>query len=141
MDHSFTYVGCFLEFEEFQSAIKCIRKNPLENNIEEPHVTFSYRPKEVIQSLFGERIHITMVGYGNDGQNEGIRVRLEADNPVIHDMINQIEVPHITIAVSGDGKPVNTKNLDFEDIDPIKMKGKYGGYTKWGKVVVGDRHS
>lgn len=51
-------------------------------------------------------------------------------------MIDQIEVPHITIAVSSEGKPVNTKNLNFEDINPIEMEGKYGGYDRWGKVVI-----
>lgn len=141
MNHPFIYVGCFIKFEDFQSAIRCIRKNPLENDIHDPHITFAYKPKEVSQSLFGEKIHITIVGYGNDGQNEGLKVQLTSDNPAIQIMINQIEVPHITIAVSKDGKPVNTKSIIFDDIDPIKMEGKYGGYAKWGKVVVRDRRS
>lgn len=138
MNHPFIYVGCFVMFEDFQSAINCIRKNPLENDITNPHITFAYKPKEVVLSLFGEIIQITIVGYGNDGLNEGLKVQLRADNPAIQNMIDQIEVPHITIAVSSEGKPVNTKNLKFEDINPIRMEGKYGGYAKWGKVVVRD---
>jgi len=136
MNHPFIYVGCFVKFEDFQSIIRGIRKNPLENDIQDPHITFEYKPKEVIQSLFGERIQITIVGYGNDGLNEGLKVHLRADNPAVQGMIDQIETPHITIAVSSDGKPVNTKNISFEDINPIEMEGKYGGYAKWGKVVV-----
>lgn len=136
MNHPFIYVGCFVKFEDFQSAIRCIRKSPLENDIQDPHITFEYKPKEVVQSLFGEKIRITIVGYGNDGLNEGLKVQLRADNPDVQKMIDQIEVPHITIAVSNEGKPVNTKDLTFEDINPKEIEGKYGGYAKWGKVVI-----
>lgn len=136
MNHPFTYIGCFVKYEDFQSAIRHVRKNPLENDIRYPHVTFAYRPTEVDRSLFGEKTHITIVGYGNDGVNEGLKVRLEADNPAIQSMIDQIEVPHITIAVSRDGEPVNTRNLSFEDIKPIEMEGTYGGYARWGRAVV-----
>lgn len=136
MSHPFTYVGCFVKREEFQSAIRHVRKNPLENDIPNPHVTFAYRPEEVVQSLFGEIIHITIVGYGNNGINEGLKVQLKTDNPALQIMIGQIEVPHITIAVSKDGKPVNTRSISFDDIDPIELEGKYGGYTQWGEVVV-----
>lgn len=139
MNHPFVYVGCFVRFENFQSAIRHIRKNPLENDIQDPHITFAYKPKEVVQSLFGEKIHIIIVGYGNDGLNEGLKVQLRADNPAIQSMIDQIEVPHITIAVSSEGKPVHTKNLDFENINPIEMEGKYGGYARWGHVIIRDQ--
>lgn len=141
MNHPFTYVGCFVKFEDFQSAINCVRKNPLEKDIQDPHITFEYRPEKVDQSLFGKKIHIKIVGYGNNGQNEGLNVQLESDDPSVQAMIDQIEVPHITIAVSREGKPVNTKNLDFEAIHSIKMEGTYGGYTTWGEVVVSDQLS
>lgn len=136
MNHPFTYVGCFVEFEYFQSAISHIRKNPPENDIQYPHVTFEYKPEKVNKSLFGERVHITIVGYGNDGENEGVKVRLESDNRAIQKMISQIEVPHITIAVSSGGKAVNTRYLDFRDIAPIELDGKYGGHAKGCKPVI-----
>lgn len=138
MNHPFIYVGCFVEFEDFQSAIKCIREDPLENDIQYPHITFAYEPKEVDESLFGEKIYIKIVGYGNNGLNEGLKVCLKTDNPTIQSMIDHIEVPHITIAVSNEGRPVNTKGLVFENIDPIEMEGEYGGYAKWGRVILGD---
>ena len=141
MNHPFIYVGCFVKFRSFQSAICRIRKNPLDNDIQDPHITFAYKPKEVVQSLFGEKVQITIVGYGNDGINEGLKVQLKAENPAVQKMIDQIEVPHITIAVSSEGKPVNTKSLNFEDINPIEMEGKYGGYTKWDKVVVRNQYN
>lgn len=39
------------------------------------------------------------------------------------------------------GKPVNTKYLRFEEIKPIEIDGKYGGYTKWGEVIVRSRQN
>lgn len=136
MNHPFTYVGCFINFEAFHATIGRIRKNPLEKDIQAPHVTIAYMPEKVEQSLFGRKVHITVVGYGNDGQNEGLKVRPESDDPVLQAMIDQIEVPHITIAVSSDGQPVNTKNLVFEEIEPIALEGTYGGYIKGRGVVL-----
>lgn len=140
MNHPFVYVGCFLKFDTFHTAISCIRKAPLENIVLNPHVTFMYKPDEVILPLFGEKIQVTAIGYGNDGNNEGLKVRLKANNPIIQSMISKIEVPHITIAVSGDGKPVNTKNLCFEVIDPIELEGEYGGYAKCGEIILESRN-
>lgn len=141
MDHPFNYVGCFVKPDVFRSVIGHIREDPLENDIQYPHVTFEYRPKEVSRSLFGENVKITIIGYGNDGSNEGLLVQLNACDPVIQHMIGQIEVPHITIAISRDGKSVNTGKLQFKEIDPIIMEGQYGGYTRWGEVIVGKRRS
>lgn len=86
-------------------------------------------------------MRITIIGYGNDGLNEGLKVALKADNLVIQHMIDKIEIPHITVAVSNEGKPVNTKYLRFEEIKPIEIDSKYGGYTKWGEVIVRSRQN
>ena len=136
MDHPFSYIGCFVDFAEFQAAIRDIRRDPLENDIQNPHVTFAYQPETVDRALFGAQIRLKITGYGNDGINEGLRVQLQTDDPVLGQMIGEIEVPHITIAVSSDGKAVNTRALDFADIDPFEMEGKFGGYAKWGEVIV-----
>lgn len=140
MNHPFIYVGCFLNFDVFHSTVGCIRKEPLENIILNPHVTFAYKPDKVILPLFGEKIQVTIIGYGNDGNNEGLKVHLKSNNPIIQSMISKIEVPHITIAVSSKGKPVNTKNLFFKAINPIELEGEYGGYTKHGKVILDSRN-
>ena len=136
MNQRFAYVGCFVKYNDFHNAIDAIRENPLENDIQDPHITFEYRPQEVNQSMFGEEVQISIVGYGNDGVNEGLKVRLSSNNNIVQSMIEKIEIPHITIAVSEEGKAVNTKNLIFEEIKPIELTGKYGGYTKRGKVMM-----
>lgn len=139
MNHPFIYVGCFIRLRDFQNAIKEIRTTPLENDIQDPHITFAYKPIEVDQSLFGTPIQIIIVGYGNDGENEGLKVQLSSSEPRMQKMIDELDTPHITIAVSNEGKPVNTKRLTFEGIQPIELTGKYGGYAKWGKVIVRNR--
>lgn len=139
MNHPFVYVGCFIKYRDFQNSIKGIRINPLENDIQEPHITFAYKPQEVNQSLFGKTVKIKIIGYGNDGVNEGVKVDLSSSNPILQFMIEKLETPHITIAISNEGKPVNTKNLKFEKIEPIELIGKFGGYAKWGKVIVRER--
>lgn len=139
MNHPFIYVGCFINYKTFHDAIRGIRVKPLPNDIRDPHVTFSYKPIEVNQSLFGSELRIKIVGYGNDGKNEGLRVCIDTSNQELQSMIERIAIPHITIAVSDDGKPVNTKNIRFDDIEPIELTGKFGGYTKWRKVIVTDR--
>lgn len=141
MNHPFIYVGCFVKLGDLHSAISPIRRDPLENDIQDPHITFAYKPKEVDQSLFGKSIRIKAVGYGNDGQNEGLKVQLESDDPSIQAMVAQIEIPHITISVSPEGRPVNTKNLDFTAIHAIELEGTYGGYAKWGEVIVRARRN
>jgi hypothetical protein len=135
MNHPFIYVGCFVDFHVFQNAINGIRSNPLKNDIQYPHITFAYRPNEVDQSLFGTTIQFHIVGYGNNGKNEGVKVELSSSEPALQRMIEKLQTPHITIAVSSRGKPVDTRMLHFKEIEPITLTGEYGGYSKWGEVI------
>ncbi len=127
MNHSIVYLGCFIDFATFQSAVQKIRFNPLERDIKKPHVTFEYKPKEIDRTLFGEEVKIKVIGYGNDGINEGVKVQVFSKNPTIQELYEKIEVPHITIAVSSGGKPVNTRFLKFKEIEPFELTGIYGG--------------
>ena len=136
MNHPFTYVGCFFNPSELWKKLQPYRHNPLEKTISEPHVTFAYRPNEVDQTLFGTDINVTIIGYGNNGMNEGVKVSINSDNPKLQSMISEIEIPHITISVSEGAEPVNTKDLEFAPVLPIEIRGKYGGFTEWRKVVL-----
>lgn len=137
MNQRFKYVGCFVDLKEFQGAVSDIRIDPLENEIHDPHITFLYRPEKTDRSLFGKSVQITILGYGNNGENEGVKVSLHSDCPQLQSMIEAIEVPHITIAVSNEGRPVNTAKLQFTDIEPIELTGIYGGYSYEGNVCLG----
>lgn len=126
--HNFEYVGCFFNYNELFTKVEKIRKNPLKNTKTKPHITFKYSPIDVFPELFGEKIEVQIIGYGNDGNNEGLKVIATSKNTILTQMINNIDVPHITLAVSDSGLAVNTKNLNFESIEPIKIMGEYNGH-------------
>ena len=126
--HNFEYVGCFFDYEELHRCIEDIRRTPLKNNKIKPHVTFEYGPQCGDETLFGEKITAVITGYGNDGENEGLKVLLSGENDRINDMIRKIAVPHITIAVSDTGQAVNTRYLNFAEIEPRQIIGHYNGH-------------
>lgn len=136
MNHSFKYVGCFFEKDMLARVINQLGKERLEITKEYPHVTFSYRPQEVDETLFGEKIEVRMIGYGNNGTNEGVKVEVQSNNKKLQEMIDCIEVPHITLSTSLTGSPVDTKSLVFEPISQVEFTGVYGGYTEWDEVVI-----
>jgi hypothetical protein len=134
MKGSYIYIGCFLDREALLQAVAPIRQSPLVRTIGAPHVTFAFRPKWVDRALFGSQMKLALVGYGNDGANEGVLVELRQADSAVKDLFDLIPVPHITLAVSETGKPVDTKNLCFTPIQPIVLTGTYGGYLPNGRV-------
>ena len=124
----YEYVGCFFDYETLFRKVKVIRKNPLPCEKTKPHITFEYDPATVDTTLFGEEVSVTITGYGNDGQNEGLQVTLSCKNKQLENMAQKIVVPHITLAVSPTGKAVDTKYLNFQKIEPIHITGYYNGH-------------
>lgn len=135
MEPVYIYTGCFIPNNTLLSSLSGLNRVPLARQIQNPHVTFSYKPQSVDTALFGEPINIRVVAYGNDGNNEGLRVEVFSDNPAIMNMIQQISVPHITLSVRESGKPVNTASLAFRPIEPFTLQGRYGTYTADGNIV------
>ncbi len=135
MNHPYTYVGCFVDKDELEEKLQHTVRTKLWRTIEAPHVTFEYQPREVDEELFGEKVQIRMTGYGCDGQNEGVKVELFSANPKIAEMIQKIPVPHITLSVSACGKPVDTRDLRFEPMEPVEIVGIYGAYTNRNTVA------
>ncbi len=135
MDCGFRYIGCFLDSEELAGMVALLGKERLARVIANPHVTFRYQPDTVDSGLFGEKVLVTAVGYGCDGENEGLKVELQMENPRLAKLAEAIAVPHITLSVSKDGESVNTRYLDFTPIAPFTLTGVFGGYTLSGKVI------
>lgn len=131
----YKYIGLFIEFEMFNKQIADIKTNNLYKVIKNPHVTISYKPEFVEEGLFGEEVTIRIVGYGNDGINEGLKVELITDNEVIKKQIKEIKVPHITLSIAENGHAVDTYRLDFEPIEPIEITGIYGGFSNSEEVI------
>lgn len=116
------------DYKELSQKLMNVRRDRLECEKLTPHVTFVYAPEFVDTSLFGEEVEVTIIGYGNNGKNEGVLVTLSCVNERLMAMIKNITVPHITLAVSKTGAAVNTKFLDFDPITPIRIVGCYNGH-------------
>lgn len=135
MDRRFLYIGCFPDPKEFAEKIDLIGSERLEKVIDCPHVTFVFAPKQVDTSLFGQRVCARITGYGKNAKNEGVSVTLQAQNPTLQKMINDIPAPHITISVGPDGVPFETRYLKFRDIPPIDLWCVFGGVTDKNQVI------
>lgn len=127
------YAGIFVDREELYSKFP----PHLEKTVENPHITTNFAPDETQLHLeeLGEEVKITIIGYGNDGKNEGLLVKLESSNPVIQKAIDDIKVPHITLSCSKDSHPMYTSQLVFTPLEsPIDLTpGTYSVHLKDGK--------
>ena len=135
------YEGFFLN-DSLQSS--------LEEDIEFKHVTVQYKPRKEHRDLYGAKARFRVVGYGKDEENEGLRVYLvtldvsmlettQDKAAEILDLYHEVEVPHITLSVSKEGKPVNTKNLEFSDKIPKEydhiISCTFGGFDGTSPVL------
>lgn len=105
----------------------------LESVVEHPHITFGYKVG-VPDNIDWHGVYwVDVVGYGNDGINEGYEV---AFPPELEDVYFGADIPHITISTSSDGSPVNTAFLDFEPLsEPFSVPMKFGYYLR-GKYCI-----
>lgn len=104
----------------------------LDKTIESQHITFSFKPdedkfKEALPYL-GAECSIKILGYGNDGHNEGLLVQVNSSLPYYAS-----DKQHITLSVSENCKPVDTAKLDFNQPIPEYL-GLHTGDVISGKV-------
>ena len=120
------YTGIFVEKEELYSKFPAQLKNSVEN----PHITINFAPNETQLHLeeLGSEARVFAVGYGNNGKNEGLLVKVESENPIINKAIKDIKVPHITLSYSDDSHPMYTSGLTFSPFErPVELSG-YNSY-------------
>lgn len=124
------YAGIFVDGEELYDKFPAHLKNKVEN----PHITTNFAPDETQLHLeeLGEEVKIKVIGYGNNGKNEGLLVQPESSNPVIQKAIDNIEVPHITLSCSDDSHPKYTSQLEFIPLEkPVDLApGTYSVHLK-----------
>lgn len=127
------YAGLFLEPDDLFQKVQ----PTLEKAIEHPHITTSFKPtvEQLNLDQIGSKAKITAIGYGNDGKNEGLLVKIEAENPEIQKACDALETPHITLSLGKGGQAKNTAFLDFEPLErPIELSGAYGLFSQ-GSVI------
>lgn len=136
------YIGYFIEPSQMARMLSELERQGvaapgLSKQIACPHVTLGYMPKDAHEGQFGESVEMRVVGYGNDGQNEGVLVEMmDASNEALTHLGESVACPHVTISVANGAKPVNTRNIRFDPIpEPFGLHGTFGGYTTEHKVV------
>ena len=121
----------------------------LAHRIRDPHVTTAFRPgvEKLLLGSLGSNADIRAVGYGNDGQNEGLLVEVTADDPAVQKIIDERIEPdetgklrsfpvHITLSIADNAKAVNTRNLDFRPLPtPVDLTGVYQLFCKDGTLI------
>ena len=101
------------------------------NDIEYKHITTEFKPAKCHEHLYGQRATFIVTGYCNDEVNEGYSVKLvSCDSDELRELYETISIPHITLSVSSEGKPVNTKNLEFKPINEFLITTKFGGFVR-----------
>lgn len=106
----------------------------LKKDIEFKHITTEFKPTKTHEYLYGKEAIFIVTGYGNNNINEGYSVSLiSCDNNELIELINNITIPHITLSVSLEGKPVNTAKLDFKPTNSFKIRTRFGGFI--GKPI------
>lgn len=121
------YIGCFFDPEIYLQIPQAGRQGPLYRTIACPHVTFAYSPKSVPFSLFGTPVSVKVVGYGCDGVNEALQVEFVDLPRELQGLAAEIPVPHITLSVAKNGKPVNSRFLSFQPTESYILQGIFGG--------------
>lgn len=140
------YAGLFFDPEEIYSQFPQQR---LAHRIRDPHVTTAYRPgvDKLFLNHLGSDAIIRVVGYGNDGQNEGLLVEIVAAPQIIKKTLEEQVIPdgaggykpfptHITLSIAEGAKAVNTRNLKFKRLEtPVYFTGIYKFFGKNGTLI------
>ena len=109
----------------------------LEKKISTPHITLDFKPTDLHLNSFGTKAIIKVIGYGNDGKNEGYLCQIEPEDKELAAQVSKIAVPHLTLSVSKNGKPVDTAKLEFQKIQPFSIIGTFGAFTPKGVITEG----
>lgn len=133
MKDTIIYAGLFVNDFIIDELANIIREElgyeALERYIPNKHITTAFRPNDLGNTFtLGECVYFDIIGYANDGINEAFLV----DVPKLN-----IDTPHITLSVSKDGKPVNSKNLKFKMLSQKRRIAGYYGYFNGTSVVKG----
>lgn len=139
------YSGIFIDQKELHDKFP----PTLYHAIRDPHVTVSYRPdaKGVFLDALNDEARIRVIGYGNNGENEGLLAEVIADNPAIQknlqdnigisDDIETKPIPvHITLSIDEHTSAYNTRKLNFRPLKtPVELTGNYKLFCKDGTLI------
>lgn len=126
------YEGFFFNLDEDELMFSPWVNAKLEHRIDNPHITVYYKPSQEHENYYGKRGLFELYEYGCDDKNEGYKVRyIKSDSIDVPWLFNLVDIPHVTISVSDDGKPKNTKNLDFKPCKLYRYEAVFGAMQLW----------
>jgi hypothetical protein len=114
----------------------------LDKDIPNQHVTLAFQPDEKIfnklSKYLGKSCEISVLGYDNDGKNEGLLVDIADEIPYFGS-----DKKHITLSIDESSSPVKTGSLKFdksipEDISvqlPKVLIGTIAAFTKKRELI------
>lgn len=107
----------------------------LARDVADKHITINFKPKQAHSLLYGTKAMFKIIGYGNDGVNEGYLVKMlsvetdnQEDGKMLWELYNEWDVPHITLSLSNEGQAKKTKFLEFTPVEGDIIEGIFGGY-------------
>lgn len=123
------YTGIFFNRENTEKLYEAFPAHLL-RQIANPHVTLIFRPigKNQHTELFGTKATVKITGYARDEDNEGVLVSVHSEDERLRVLYSSLPKPHITLAVSTSGSPVNTARLDFEPCDGPTLTGTFDAF-------------
>jgi hypothetical protein len=105
-------------------------KSSLEKDIIDKHITTQFRPEITHEHLYGKKASFQIIGYGNNGINEGFLVNMISyEDKELKTLFDKIPIPHITLSISNTGRAVDTSKLEFKPINGQIIDTKFGGFN------------
>ena len=156
------YTGLFFDPDELYDKFPpSLVSKPGATRIRDPHVTVTYLGKgdpsnadpnvkasKVFLDSLGSNVTFRIIGYGNNGQNEGLEVEIiHADDSEIQETLQKrVEldengekkpvIMHITTALAEGAKAYDTKDLDFKPLEtPVMISGVYKFFRNDGELI------
>lgn len=136
----YLYVGLFLTEDQAQRIYSHVGGHRLPKTVDSPHVTLAFEPTGAREELFGKLVPFEVIGYGNDGVNEGALVKLGDIDTELLSVASERPTHHITLSLARGGRAVDTGSLPFSPIEPLCLEAPYGGCTRDGTVVLENPH-
>lgn len=139
------YYGVFFDEKESEK-LYLVEENSLDKKAKDLHVTFRYFPfpNERINDVVGKEITLKVIGYGNNGRNSAVLVEIPESFKRYYrhryrdNGENTPIVPHITLSLSNDSTPKESRLLDFNVLEkPIAVTGKFGYYVS--EIIDGEK--
>ena len=135
------YEGFFFELDEDEFMYSPWVNSKLENRIDTPHITVYYKPSQSHEIYYGQKGRFEFYEYGCDDNNEGYKVRCVGDDDLVQHLLKNVDIPHVTVSVSSNGRPKDTKKLNFVACEPYVYEAIFGAMEVWyyddgSKVIV-----